>query len=115
MWMVGFSSDGKHLLSAASAASAGSIKVCDSYSGEQVHAININNLLTAAGFSLDGTRICASFGGHIRVWDAGSGALVKTVKPAEAGQVSQLRFSPDATQGVSCSDAGLLQIWSIES
>ncbi len=89
---VGFSSDGKRLLSTSADRTA---RVWD-----MDNAIPAIRMLERSGPSLvvryspDGQLIAAAAGTSIRLWDAGTGRLVRELSAGGMGRVEALAFSP---------------------
>jgi hypothetical protein len=62
-------------------------------------------------FSHDSTQVVSgSDDGTVKIWDASSGACLKTLK-GHRGSVSSVAFSHDGTQVVSGSDDWTVKIW----
>ena len=75
------------------------------------HADNVNS----ASYSLDGKRIVsASLDNTVRIWDAESGAELRTLVGHSSGVLSA-SFSPDGKRIVSASDDKMVRIWDAET
>ncbi|KAI0751888.1 WD40-repeat-containing domain protein [Daedaleopsis nitida] len=113
VWSVSFSPDpeGKYVMSASNDAT---IKICDSYSGERVHAFDRHDtLVNAAVFSPDGEYVASSAGDNaVMVWNTKTGVSLPQMT-GHLDKVTGLQFSPKSNRVVSCSDDGTVRIWTI--
>jgi WD40 repeat protein len=68
-----------------------------------------------AAFSPDGTHIVSgSFDGTVRVWDASTGAVIRTLK-GHTDRVQSVTFSPDGTRIVSGSGDDTVRVWDVST
>ena len=68
---------------------------------------------TAVAFSPDGRRLATGeWGGTVRVWDAGSGRVLRQFS-GHTSQVNSVSFSPDARRLASSSADGTAYIWGV--
>jgi eukaryotic-like serine/threonine-protein kinase len=66
----------------------------------------------SAAFCRDGSRVVtASEDGTARIWDAMSGALVRTLKGSKSSAIFHASFSPDGAKVATASGDGLARIW----
>jgi serine/threonine protein kinase len=93
VYAVAFSPDGTRL---ASASQAGTVKVWDVATGEELTAIRGHgDSVWALSFSPDGARLAsASWDRTVRVWDFATGRLLLTFR-GDADDVQTVAFSPD--------------------
>lgn len=70
-----------------------------------------NGDVTSVAFSPDGHRLASgSFDKTIKIWDADTGALIKTLT-GHSGNVRSIAFSPDGNRLASGSDDFTIKIW----
>jgi WD40 repeat protein len=114
---VAFSPDSRRL---AAARWDGSVKVWDLAIGRERLHLDPGNEAPGGGFSLayspDGRWIAASTSdtGHARIWDAATGAVLRTLAPARPGinmGVSGVAFSPDSRWLATASFRGVVTVW----
>ncbi|KIK25850.1 hypothetical protein PISMIDRAFT_96108 [Pisolithus microcarpus 441] len=98
VWSVGFSSDGKRIVSGSADKT---VRVWDA---ERV------------GFSSDGKRIVSgSDDKTVRVWDAERGVQIGSPLKGHTGLVQSVGFSPDGKRIVSSSNDKTLRVWNVEA
>jgi eukaryotic-like serine/threonine-protein kinase len=91
---IALSPDGRLLavLSTQSIQGDGVVQLCDAASGREIRQLaGDSGILTALGFTPDGTRLAVAAGTHIKLWDVAEGQEVITIP----GAASKLAFSPD--------------------
>ena len=75
------------------------------------------DVVNFADFSPDGKRIVSVGGtndGTVRIWDAKSHKLLKTIQIVKGDEVNMANFSPDGKRLVVAADPGIVQVWDIE-
>ena len=70
---------------------------------EIVPALGHSDSVSSVAFSPDGTRVLSGGGWTVKLWDAATGALIRTFE-GHANPVSSLAFSPDGTRVLSGSN-----------
>jgi hypothetical protein len=66
-------------------------------------------------FNRDGSRLAASSGKTVQVWDPTSKESIATFKAHREGPIHSLCFSPDGTRVVSAAADGFVHIWETDS
>jgi WD40 repeat protein/serine/threonine protein kinase len=114
---VVFSPDGSRL---ASASDDATVKVWDPKTGQETLTLKGHTLTVhAVAFSPDGTRLASASGGYdpqkkqvfgeMKVWDAGTGQELLTVK-GHTGAVKEVAWSPDGSR-LASSDQWMIKVW----
>lgn len=93
----------------------GAVNLWDFRTGEKLLSFASDELIQSLAFSPDG-RLLATGGSFqnsfVRLWSAGSGALLRTLE-GHTGGVTSLSFSPDSKYLVSASYDGVVRLWGI--
>jgi WD40 repeat protein len=91
------------------------VRVLDTKTGSEVMILPHNPYVYTMAFSPDGRRIVSgSRDGTIKIWDAGSGAKLKTLR-GHKSWIWRVRFSPDGRRIVSGSGNGTIKVWDADS
>jgi WD40 repeat protein len=89
---LAFSPDGKHV---ATGTFSSGIRLWDVATGKEVRSLTPDTGAPALAFSPDGkTLACGGFQG-VRLWEAGTGKLTKTIQAPGRGEVTCLAYSRD--------------------
>jgi WD40 repeat protein len=91
--------------------SSGAIRLWDVETGSLLGAMPENVRLET--FLLEENLVLGRVNGHWHFWDAGTGALHRTV-PASAADVSRVYVAPRGGRAVSLLDTGLLATWRLD-
>jgi WD40 repeat protein len=75
---------------------------------------SISPEMNDAVFSPDGTEVLTAGGDAARVWSAGSGQLLKVLRPSPLAEVTNAAFSPDGSEAV-VTGHGTAGIWNLET
>jgi len=79
-----------------------------------VNPVDMPSDFSSSAMTPDGTRIAAAdTTGTIRVWDAGTGALVGPAMRGDEGWVSTMALSPDGSRIASGSGGGSARVWDV--
>jgi WD40 repeat protein len=107
-----FSPDGSKVITAWQ---GGAAKICESRTGDcPIELSRHMDLVQDAVFSPDGKRAAtASWDNKARVWDAGSGKLLRELPHRQV--VTSVRFSPDGTIIATGSGDGTAYVWDADS
>jgi WD40 repeat protein len=108
---AGFSPDGKRLI-LTQASTPGSVTVIDSRTGRtQLNLVGIIATVDRAFFSPDGRFIATSSeDGMVRIWNAQTGALLRTIPQPETGPTG-VSFGPDSSSILTVDDANIIRIY----
>ncbi len=114
---VAYSPNGMQL--ASSGRNEGTIRIWNPDTGEpqQTFDSGRRSALYSISYSPDGVKLAAAYGDKkIRIWDAKTGALLKTLT-GHANHVECVAYSPDGTKLVSVSPTGnkRIHIWDAET
>jgi WD40 repeat protein len=109
--MVAFSPDGKTL---AIGDSNGTLKLWDTGTGEEIHALSGHlNLISDFSFSPAGRFLAsASFDGQVKIWDVASGAQVGVIKGFD-DQGTGVDFNPDGKRLATVDQGGNVHVWNL--
>ena len=78
-------------------------------------SVRTDNGVWSVAWSPDGARLASADDDHtVRVWDAASGALLRTLA-GHTNLVSSVAWSPDGTRLASASDDGTVRVWDTAS
>jgi WD40 repeat protein len=109
-----FSPDGTRILTGAWDNSA---RVWDATSGAQILQLTVPTLavaVTTAAFSPDGSLIATGSFDLVRIWDANSGALLRSM-PGHSSAIAAVAFSPDGSRLASGSWDATARLWDARS
>ena len=120
---VGFSSDGKRLVTASADKTA---RVWDlENAGAAIRPLeglsdDGSSWSLVTRFSPDGQLIAAANGSSVRLWDAATGRLVRELSPGEKGRVSSVAFSPTDNRLLAVgyggqADVSYVALWDIDA
>jgi len=91
------------------------IRIWDLESRQLVRTINVGSEARSVAFSPDGRWIASGGGdGHVRVSDAATGALVRTLQ-GHSGWVGSVAFRPDGLRLASGSSDNTVKLWDAQS
>ena len=105
---VSFSPDGRRIVTSGN---DGRANIWDVKSGERLQTFESTGGIFRTIFSPDGRRVAACCNDHIKIWDAQSGAEIRTLK----GDADGLCFSPDGRRIASGGEDKVVTIWDAES
>jgi WD40 repeat protein len=77
---------------------------------EIVPMLGHSSSIASVAFSPDGTRVLSGGGGEVKLWDAATGALIRTFE-GPSGGVSSVAFSPDGGRILSGSADKTIRLW----
>jgi WD40 repeat protein len=109
-----FSPDGTRVVTGAWDNSA---RVWDARSGAQILLLTVPTLavaVTAAAFSPDGSRIATGSLDLVRLWDANSGTMVRSM-PGHSSAIAAVAFSPDGSRLASGSWDATARLWDADN
>lgn len=118
VYSVAVSADGTRLVSGSK---DGTVKLWQAATGRVIHSFERSRdgygegyrpTVLAVAFSPDGKLILAGSDETLRLWDAESGALLRSIK-GHAGTVQSVAFSPDGTRLLSGSKDGAVKLWDV--
>jgi WD40 repeat protein/serine/threonine protein kinase len=106
---VAFSSDGKHL---ASAADDATVRLWEAASGQEIRMLKHEDMVRSMAFSPNGRRLVSgSWDKALRLWDVASGKEIATVQ--ESGPVRGVAFNADGTR-IAAATSKTLKVWNLE-
>ena len=110
---VDYSPDGRRI----AAASSVGIWIYDALFGGEIALLGAHeSWVNSAEYSPDGKRIVSAGNDMtVRIWDADTGALLKTLEGHQDIVVSSAAYSPDGKRIVSASDDMTVRIWDAET
>jgi len=119
---VALSADGKRIASGNWDMLQEAITVWNADTGKKTVAIKGISGVNSVALSPDAKHVAgSSFDGSVRIWDANTGAAIRTLRGAGASRqpnvqgqseaVSGLAFSPDGKHVVGCEPLGTITIW----
>ena len=122
-WDLRFTPGGESIGLIARSPNGKLIQLWNTRNGEMIHEIGDGNECSIDVSPHDLQLVTGDHQGRIRHWDAATGQLIREFSDDPGGPVAEegaprnlsVRFTQDATQIVSSSGAGKLQVWETES
>ncbi len=115
---VGFSSDGKRLVTTSADKTA---RVWDlSNAGAAIRPLERSGSSDMARFSPDGQLIASAEGNSVRLWEAATGRLVREISAGDEGRVFSVAFSPTDNRLLAvgygaAADVSHVALWDIDA
>lgn len=109
-----YSADGRTIVAVASATQQSDVLVLDALTGEPVRTIRIQGFANAAAYSPDDRFIAAGDTNVVRIWDAASGKLQKSLR-GHTDVVTDVQFSPDGSEMLTGSFDFTARVWGLQT